>query len=536
MTNLVLTNSEPCSPSAQADDPLAEMIRATLARREESQPLIDAAVADFKAFCRDFVWTVYTDPVTESRSFARYPDYPYLDEYTAALQRPGLLADPKCRAMLATTHPLILSLHRSINVWMRGGIWRTAIVRQNKTHAMELIERVRQTWAKLPDGLRSPLVIDNKDRLRFEGGADLMALPEEGETGRGEDWDLVILDEAAQQAHLRQNIRAFAPRSRTIVCPSTYNGDGDAFCALVDGDDYPGRRVFAMPHTIHPHRRSGTLDGDAWLALMQSKMSKTDFQIEILMRRDVYRVAGFYSADFDPTCIQPVEWDGESIITIGMDYSYLNPAAVWNYINANDQVCWLGCELRHEIALPRYCRQLFERIRDTYPKCAVRIAPDPFRGRQHHGGTDQYDEATTDIHMIMPVAEAVFGRRVLVSVNRTGWMTRKEGHKDVRRLLGLRDDKRFGMLIDPSCKLLIAGLSGAYGPPENPTPAQVDLESPDENRECIHVMDAMRYGICEFVQADRGLAFRRDRGAPKSIKSEQVAALREFAQPDRRRF
>lgn len=524
--NLIPPNVESYLLALDPSDPLLDEIEAF---EQEQNIDIDRALDDFKYFCT-FVQTVYTDPVTEARSFKAYPSYPYLDEYTSELERAGLLAVPKCRGMLATTHPLIFSLHRSFRVWKQGGIWRCAVVRQNMRHAKELVERTRMSWARLPLPLQPPLEIDNTDKTRYAGGAELLAIPEEGETGRGDDWDLVIGDEAAQQDHLRENIRAFTPRTRTMVLPSTYNGEGDTFCDVVDGKGYPGRRVLVMPHDVHPHRVSGTPEGEAWLAIQRNKMSTTDFLIEIEMRRDVYRVSGYYSADYNPACVKPVAWDSRSILTIGMDYSYLNPASAWKYINEHDQVCWLGCELRHEVGLERYCRELFERIRDTYPQCRVRIAPDPFRGRQHHGGSDQYDEPITDIHTIRRVAKEVFGCDVLVSVNRTGRMTVKEGQHRVRRILGLRDDKRFGTIIDPACVELIQGLAGAYGPPDNATPAMLDLGTPDERRECVHVMDAARYAVCEFVTADKGLAYSRDEVTAKRSEPKKpertIATLR----------
>lgn len=487
--------------------PLSELLESWHRQASRGADDRDRCVEDFRYYCVNYVQTVYTDPATEERSYRFYPDYPYLDEYAAAIALPGLLVVPKSREMIATTHPLVVSLHHCYTVWRRGGIWRTAIIRQNKAHANELIARIRGTWERLPDALRPPLDIDNIDRLTFAGGGTIQALPEEGETGRGEDWDLVILDEGAFQQHLAANIGAFAPRSRTIVVPSTFNGEGNTFARLVDGIDYPGRRVFAMPYSIHPHRQPGTPECEAYLALNRAKMSVADFKREIEMCRDVYAREGYYGSDWNPAVIREVAWDGKGIITIGMDYSYLHPAAVVSYVNEHGQWCRMREYLERETALERFCQLVFDDCLRRYPAARYRVAPDPFRGRQTKGDVDNYGNPATDIATTERMARQILGADTLTSITQTGNMLRAEGHRRVRRGFALREDNRFGTIIDPSCRLLIQGFSGAYGPRDAATPRELELEEADPDRIQIHVMDADRYAFCEFTVADKGLDY-----------------------------
>lgn len=476
---------------------------------------VDRVVDDFKYFCQHYVVTEYTDPVTEQTSPAPYPDYPYLDQYTQEIAQQGLLVVPKAREMLATTHPLVCSLHRCVGVWKRGGIWRTAIVRQSQGDANELIKRTRAVWERLPRNLQPPLVTDNQDRMLFEGGGEIRALNADGDAGRGETWDLVILDEGAFQRYLARNIGAFGPRSRTIIVPSTYNGEGDTFCALVDGDEYPGRRVFPMPHSLHPGRIEGTPEGDAYLALKRSKMSNSDFLREIKMRRDVYKNAGYYGSDYREEVVRPVEWDGKAIVTIGMDYSYLHPAAVVSYVNDHGQFCRMREYLHAEQTLEAFCGAVFSECKSFYHGSRFRVAPDPFRGRQTKGDTDAFGNPATDLATIRRLAQEILGQDTLVSISQTGSMLRPEGHRRVRRLFAMREDQRYGTIIDPKCKRLIQGFSGAYGPSDNATSQQLQNEEPDANRIQVHVMDADRYGVCEFVQVDRGVEFRKPSERPK---------------------
>src|SRR3972149_4337489 len=98
----------------------------------------------------------------------------------------------------------------------------------------------------------------------------------------------------------------------------------------------------------------------------------------------------------------------------------------------------------------------------------------------------------------------------------------REGHKVVRRLFTMREDSRYGTVIDPSCDYLIQGFAGAYGPKEG----AIDngLEEADDRRECVHVMDADRYAVCEFMQADRGLDYTEPKkpSAPAHIPDPVV--------------
>ena len=439
---------------------------------------------------------------------APYPAFDFLTDYRAVYQVEPYSATDKSRGMLASTDPLLWDLWQGQriayqNVRHNAGLapWRGFVQRQSEDFSIELLARAFDVYDRLPDWLRLPLGRRNLTMLETAGGGIIRAFHAGETAGRGDGWDHGNIDEMAFQHHARESWQSF-DRVRLKQATSTPRGRDNLFSDLVHGK-VPGVAVVRLHYTQHPDRRPGTVLGDAWIALKRSGKTEAQWQQEYECNYDVFDGQGYYTADYNPACVRQVKWDG-SMISLGMDYSYLNPAASWYFVNEHGQVCRLGCELRHEVALPRYCQELFERIRDTYPKCQVRIAPDPFRGRQHHGGTDLYDEATTDIHTIQRVANEVFGCKVLLSVNRTGRMTRKEGHRDVRRLLGLREDNKFGTIIDPSCIELIQGFAGAYGPKEGAI--DTGLEEADERRECIHVMDADRYAVCEFVQADRGLS------------------------------
>jgi len=444
---------------------------------------------------------------------APYPAYDFLTEYRAVYQHAPYSAADKSRGMLASTDPLLWDLWQGQriayqNTRHNAGLapWRGFVQRQSEDFSIELLDRAFDVYDRLPDWVRMPLGRRNLTLLETANGGIIRAFHAGETAGRGDGWDHGNVDELAFQQHARESWQAF-DRVRLKQATSTPRGRDNLFSDLVHGK-VPGVAVVRLHYSKHPDRRPGTEIGDRWIALKRSGKTEAQWQQEYECNYDVFAGVGFYTADWKPDCVRPCEWDGRSLINVGMDYSLLNPAAAWNYINADNQVVRLGCELRHEVALERYCQDLFEMLKAKYPNHIPRIAPDPFRGRQRQGGTNQYDELTTDLHTIQKVADAVYGRHVLVSVDRTGRMLVKEGHRVVRRLFVMREDNKFGTCIDPSCDYLIQGFAGAYGPKED----AVDdgMETADPRRECVHVMDADRYAVCEFLTQDRGLAGESD--------------------------
>jgi hypothetical protein len=265
-----------------------------------------------------------------------------------------------------------------------------------------------------------------------------------------------------------------------------------------------------LHYTDHPHRQPGTTTGDAWIARKKAGKSEAEWQVEYEINYDVYLVAGYYGSDWTSAVVKPVEWDGKGIITIGMDYSYRHPAAVVSFLNEHGQWCRIAEYLHADETLEKFAPAVFGDCVHRYDGATFRVAPDPFRGRQTKGDTDAYGDPATDLATITRIARSMLGPDTLVSIHRTGKMLRREGHRRVRRGFVLREDGKYGTVIDPCCQLLVQGFGGAYGPRENATPHQLELEEADDSRVHIHVMDADRYGFCEFVLADLGLEYATD--------------------------
>lgn len=474
-----------------------------------------AAILDDPYKFREFVFTEFEDDFGEEKRnvIKQYPKYKFLCDYRDAYRNHELTAVPKARGMLATTDPLVDSLWECVRVAHRGGVWRTAIVRQSQDTANSLILRVKGIWSRLPVSWRPELEIDNLNQLRFKlkpgvfGEAMIRALNSEGDVGRGDPWDLVILDEGAAQRYLAKNIGAFAARTRRIVVPSTVNGNGCEFAHLCDGKTYPGRFLFEMPHYLHPDRIPGTPSGDAYIALMQRKMSVVDFLREIKMRRDVFSEPGWFQKDFDPQCIvDGMEYDGGPI-TVSFDPGFVKGAAVVSFINKHRQDCAFRVFLAEDELTDEFAMRVFEWCKDrmSADPDSYRIAGDPAAKQRKSTSRRVGNSVLTDASMIEQCFKEVFKESARFQCDKIAADDRRDGHKAMRQMFKMRQDGRFGTLINrQGCQLLIEGFEGEYRmlkPEGDMTADDFKLERPYRNCDHCHVMDARRYGIMQFLKA-----------------------------------
>lgn len=492
--------------SSSVDD----LLEAEVERRSGHNADLERLYADdgFPAWTR-YVYTEWEEAPGRTE-IAQYPQFDFLTKYRETYQHAPYSVCDKSRAMLASTDPLLWDLwqcqrtayHNTRHNAGRAP-WRGAVQRQSQTDSISLLKRAYEVYSRLPDWLRMPLARDNQDVMETASGGIIRAFHSGAVAGRGDGWDHLNLDEFAYQMRAQENWQAF-DRVRLKQAVSTPNGRGNPFEQLVSGV-IPGVAHVRLHYSEHPARRPGTATGDAWIARKRAGKTEAEWQVEYEINYDVYLVAGYYGSDYTAAVVRPVEWDGKGIITIGMDYSYLHPAAQVAYANKYSQWCRIATYLQAETTLERFAAAVFGDCVRRYTGAAFRVAPDPFRGRQTKGDSDAFGDPATDLATVTRIAREILGPNTLVSIYQTGKMLRAEGHRRVRRGFVMREDGRYGTIIDPSCTLLVQGFAGAYGPSENATAHQLELEEPDPNRLHVHVMDADRYGFCEFVTADRGL-------------------------------
>lgn len=510
--------------------------------RETQQSELEKCAADFWHFAK-YVQTHDEDDEGLIRLFPT--DFEYLHELFDALENDSpVLVIPKSRRMIATTTIATRAnwkmLFPAKRVPTEGDnvLWSQCFVSINEKKAKKYVERLVGIYDLLPDWLKRPWTTATQLDRAIKNGGSVEALHAGGDGPRSEGYAEGVMDEEAFQQNARANYGALRQCARKVILISSANGRGNHFDEMWDD---PTVEVLELHYSKHPHRRPETAEGEEWKRRAMVGQSRADWEREQEMNRDVYATAGYYGSDWTREVIDPeMKWHGEPLITIGMDYSYLNPAAVVSYIDDDGRWCRYWEYLYREMTLEKFCVEVFTDCKKRYQpmdsldrsKVRFRVAPDPFRGRQTKGDTDAYGNPATDLSAISEYAQRILGEDTLVSIVTTGGMLRPEGHRRVRRGFIRRPDQTFGTRIHPRCTNLIQGFSGAYGPKDNATPGQLANEEPDTERKQVHVMDADRYGYCEFTVVDLGVEYdsgsRSERGRELAARA-RIRAMQERA-------
>jgi hypothetical protein len=460
------------------------------------------------ALCWSNFWEyakhVKTEDIDDEGRIRPFPlDYPYLHDFIDKLEDPkiAVIAAEKSRRMIISTTMMAWCDYNMGRVQAEetGELWAACTIIKNEEDAKKLIRRCKRIHQRLPSVLRRKYSIDNVLQLEIAGGGFLEGLNAGGQGPRQEGYRVGIMDEAGFQLRARENYRALRQCVQKIVVISSANGVGNLHHDLISGK-IPGAVVVRMHYSHHPHRKPGTPDGDKWYARARIGVSEVDWQREQEIAYDIFAEEGWYTTDFNEACVQAVEWDGKSPITIGIDNGFVRAGAVVSYVNEYGQWCRMKEFLGQEELTDVYCARIFEFCRSSYPEAQYRIVCDPAAGQRK--SIKDSGGANTDIDVINRTAKAVFGLPVFCQYDRIRRLQRKDGHREVRQQFKMRGDNRLGTIIDPTgCPILLEGFRGGYRQPEKATPHQIELEEPNRTSDHVHIMDADRYPVMQFTVA-----------------------------------
>lgn len=160
-----------------------------------------------------------------------------------------------------------------------------------------------------------------------------------------------------------------------------------------------------------------------------------------------------YDKVWQNAIIKPVfdKWAGEDIF-VGFDRGYHHPGITWSYINQYEQVCLAAEWMPNQIDRDRFLKQAAKKTKLMFPKATIyAYKPHDFANKNDDG--KNWESVAKDLGFRGPV-----GKRT-----NDGPIRRVEA---IRKKMLLREDGRFGMLVDPGCEILIEGFQGAFHYPE----------------------------------------------------------------------
>lgn len=145
-------------------------------------------------------------------------------------------------------------------------------------------------------------------------------------------------------------------------------------------------------------------------------------------------------------------WNKRYTVLRGWDRGYHYPACNWSFINGEDQWCIAKEMLGHNLTRNQFIGQMLEKTRAWFPEADIIDYPPPDCAQVDSDGYSWLQIMRS--HGIKPM-KAKAGKDEIV--RRTD---------AVRQHMVLRDDGKFGMVVDSSCRILTEGFQGAYCYPE----------------------------------------------------------------------
>ena len=160
-----------------------------------------------------------------------------------------------------------------------------------------------------------------------------------------------------------------------------------------------------------------------------------------------------YAGVWKDEAIKPVyeAWGSEDVY-MGFDRGYHHPAAVWAYINSDDQLCvakeWMPADIERD----KFIEQCMRKTQEWFPGAK------PYSYQPHDFANTNDDGKNWHAVCIKFGFPGKVGKRT-----NDAEIRRVEA---VRKKMRLREDTKFGMLTDPSCEILIEGFQGAFAFPD----------------------------------------------------------------------
>ena len=450
------------------------------------------AYSNILTFCRELRTEDYDDK-------GRVRPFPYKYAFVRRFFR--LLGEDKeivavrkdSRRMLATTMACIWILWNILRTDTKetGAVWGACVISKNENEAKKVIDRIRKMYERLPEILKRPLERNSSEEIRVQGGGFVESLPASGQGPRGSGYNFGVLDELAFQPYADQNYRALKACCKFVLTISTPDGEGNLHHELVTGK-IEGVTVFQLNYRDHPKRRPDTQSGKAWYEKARKGVPEVDWLREQEGSFDTYVEAGWYQGEWnDNSAANLVDWDGRSLIRRGWDFGYLRPACTWSYVNKHKQWCVMHELLGDNVDIQEFAKTVLDISKAKYPGAVFYDCGDP-ACIQRKPIRDQLGHNTEwDILKNMGIE---------IQFDQITPLSRRDGHRMVRRLLMTRDDGRFGLIIDPGCEDLIKGFRGGYRRPEGAKARALELEEQNKaDNRFRHLHDALRYAIMQTL-------------------------------------
>jgi hypothetical protein len=400
----------------------------------------------FTYFLLNYVFTLDSQAM---RGTQPIPDWPFVRKIANQIDSARQTVILKSRQMLVSWILAAYALHQSI--YFTGA--NVLVVSKGGRESREIGDRASFIYRHLPEWLKVP----NKSNAQYGEVAfpsmdsRYICLPSTDDIGRTFSGNLIILDEMAYLPFGSLIMGALAPiidvKGR-FVGVSTPNGKDSLFYPVWH-DDNADIQKLRLHYSERPDR------DENWVKRMRLSVGITEQkwlrEYEMSFATPAGKpVYGLFSAKQ----IQPWKehWHKGHILIIGPDRGFHYPAMLWTFVNKDDQLVIAKEFLGRDMERGAFIRKCAEMTAATFGD-AENITWVPADFLQADSDGRNWKKIMEDAGFNVRVGKA--GKdEVIRRVDAT------------RRKLALRQDGKYGMIIDPSCEILIEGLAGGYHYPE----------------------------------------------------------------------
>lgn len=401
-----------------------------------------------------------------------FPDYPFLNKIAHALQRNRLNLIFKPRHMLITWLLAAKRLWKS-NFYPYSN---PLFMSQGQIYADAVIDRIWFMYERLPDFLRADAERKASSIKWPKLNSEIISLPCTKNAGRSLSSPDITLDEAAFFQWGSETYAAVAPsvdKYGTLDICSTPNGKDPLFYELWTDDNFAKTfNKIDLKWMEHPERdEQWKQEIIAMIGLKRWLREYEKFWFAPL-GKPVY---GAEWNDFmEKDCFE--QWKRADLILCGIDRGYHHPAALWTFINRQDQWCKVREFMPSDMRRDDFIKKVDELSKAYFPDKPV-VYYFPY----------DCDMDESDGQDWSSIAKG-FPHNWNVKITRGGKDERVRRADAVRKQMKIRADKEFAALVDPACAVLIEGYKGGYCYPKNINTKED--EKPEKDGWYDHLQDA----------------------------------------------
>lgn len=425
-----------------------------------------------------FLKYVITNDTQRNLGEMPFPDYPYLMKMADDLQDNRLNLIFKPRQMLITW---LLAAKR---IWKANfhPYSNPLVLSQGELYAQAFLDRAWFIYERLPEFLRADAIKTAGEIKWPKLNSSIISLPCTKKAGRSLSSPDVTMDEAAFFEWGSETYAAVAPivdKYGSLDICSTPNGKDPLFYELWTDPNFAKKfNKIDLKWMDHPER------DDQWkqeiIAMIGLKRWLREYEKFWFAPLGKAVFEANWHDKMEMSCFD--EWKDSDLIITGWDRGYHHPAILWTFMNKQDQwvkgIHYMASDMQRE----SFIKSAFEQTEALFPgKAVVHWVPPDF------GQVDSDGKSWLEIMRGHPY-------KMNVKVGKAGKDEVVRRTDAQRNFMKLRQDRNFGMLVDPRCDVLLEGYKGGYCYPKAIN--KPEDEKPEKDGWYDHLQD------CDAVIAD----------------------------------